>query len=240
MSHQGDEGWFPECLVCGLGHFGPAVCLDPTCHEAHQLKGFAPIHSPRDKFFQLESHFWHGCQLCDRRILSDACSWGTNALCIRCFNAFARAEASPPKAPRDLVRFEQAGIIEWQASPGGRSWSSIASSDHRRDAKLERTMRIEEQLDKVEHAMALNIRRRFLLEPNSLAPLSKRKAAVVFLPRCGCWCRSWKSPVREPASRMHRFLSCVKSSLLGRIFTLSTSAARARSFAWSCGQSTPS
>ena len=27
MSHQGYEGWFPECLVCGCGNVGAIVCL---------------------------------------------------------------------------------------------------------------------------------------------------------------------------------------------------------------------
>ena len=36
MSHQGYEGWFPECINCGFGNVGAVVCLDPTCHEANE------------------------------------------------------------------------------------------------------------------------------------------------------------------------------------------------------------
>jgi hypothetical protein len=114
MSHPGLEGWYPECLVCGLGHFGPAVCLEPTCHEALEDGGVKPIKDPRDKFVLEDGHYWQCCQLCDRRILSDGGAWGTYALCISCFNSFARAEVSPPTTPADLVSFTQRGVITWQ------------------------------------------------------------------------------------------------------------------------------
>ena len=36
MGNQGEDGWFPVCLVCGLGNAGCVVCLDPTCHEQRE------------------------------------------------------------------------------------------------------------------------------------------------------------------------------------------------------------
>ena len=121
-------GWLviPALLACrlsrriGYGHFGPAVCLDPTCHESHEAAGFTPIESPRDKFVLADGHHWQCCQLCDRHILSDAGSWGTYALCIGCYNAFARASVLPPTTPQSLVRFTQTGIIIWQSTPNGK------------------------------------------------------------------------------------------------------------------------
>jgi len=31
MSHQGEEGWYPECKDCGCGNLGEVVCID--CHN---------------------------------------------------------------------------------------------------------------------------------------------------------------------------------------------------------------
>jgi len=31
MSHQGMEGWYPECEECGCGNLGKVVCID--CHK---------------------------------------------------------------------------------------------------------------------------------------------------------------------------------------------------------------
>jgi hypothetical protein len=42
MSHQGYEGWFPECIVCHCPNVGRIVCLEPACHEAHGLKAVVP------------------------------------------------------------------------------------------------------------------------------------------------------------------------------------------------------
>jgi hypothetical protein len=121
MSHQGFEGWFPECLVCGMGNFGPAVCLDPTCHEFHESAGFAPIESPTEKFIYSDGHYWQCCQLCDKRIRSDGGSWGTYALCISCFNAFARARVLPPPDPMVLIHYIESRIIVWERATSGRT-----------------------------------------------------------------------------------------------------------------------
>ena len=45
MSHQGYEGWFPECIVCHCGNVGPVICLEPACHEAHGLKAVVPVNT---------------------------------------------------------------------------------------------------------------------------------------------------------------------------------------------------
>ncbi len=74
MSNQGIEGWFPECLICGMGNVGPIVCLDPTCHEHSEGK---VIVEPSENLEMDSSHWWKGCNLCDQRVRSDGGSWGT-------------------------------------------------------------------------------------------------------------------------------------------------------------------
>ena len=67
MSHQGHEGWIPECIVCHCGDVGPVVCLDPTCRETYGLK---PIHvkatglvhgdsTVDERLIQEEGHWWN-------------------------------------------------------------------------------------------------------------------------------------------------------------------------------------
>jgi hypothetical protein len=108
MSHQGYEGWFPECLVCGYGNVGPIVCLDPTCHERHGLVAITAID---ERLVSHDGHTWKLCQLCERRFLSDAGAWGSFALCVSCWNKFATAGAFPPTSPALLVAAVECGEV---------------------------------------------------------------------------------------------------------------------------------
>ena len=108
VSNQGEDGWFPECLVCRMGNIGPAVCLDPTCHEAHEGEA---IDGAIEKFVKTGGHAWQLCQFCDRRILSDGGSFGVYALCVECWNAYAAAGRLPPIDPSDLHNDLATGIL---------------------------------------------------------------------------------------------------------------------------------
>jgi hypothetical protein len=104
MSHQGYEGWFPECIVCGMGSVGAVVCLDPTCHEANGLKPVELKHSKYtegnlvtdEKLIKEDEHWWKCCQLCDRRIHADAGAFGSYAICVECFNEYVNRGENPP------------------------------------------------------------------------------------------------------------------------------------------------
>lgn len=119
MSHQGHEGWFPECIVCRSGNVGAIVCLDPTCHEAH---GDEPIvRSPSayvhgdlvvdEKLIEEGGHLWKCCQLCDRRVHADPGAFGSYALCVDCFNRYVAAKRSPPISPWDAEKDFQSGVV---------------------------------------------------------------------------------------------------------------------------------
>src|SRR5262249_14251950 len=108
MSHQGCEGWFPECLVCGSGNLGPIVCLDPTCHEH---AGLRTIKATDQRLVLRGGHWWKLCQLCERPVLSDAGAWGTFALCVGCWNTFALADVYPPPTPSQLILAMEQGEI---------------------------------------------------------------------------------------------------------------------------------
>jgi hypothetical protein len=106
MSHQGYEGWFPECIVCHCGNLGPVVCLDPTCHEAQGLRPVTPkqtrIHGDLhddELLVKEDGHWWKCCQLCDKRIHSDPGAFGSYAICVRCFNQCVARGEWPPSAP---------------------------------------------------------------------------------------------------------------------------------------------
>jgi hypothetical protein len=99
MSHQGYQGWFPECLVCGCGNVGPVVCLDPTCHEHYGLRTVDATDASDERLVTHDGHFWKLCQLCERRLLSDPGAWGSFGLCVECWNKFARADVYPPTSP---------------------------------------------------------------------------------------------------------------------------------------------
>ena len=106
MSHQGHEGWFPECIVCHSGNVGPVVCLDPTCHESHgpnqvdpKKKYVAGDLTVDELMVNEDHHWWKCCQVCGRRIHADAGAFGSYAICVDCFNASIREGKSPPTSP---------------------------------------------------------------------------------------------------------------------------------------------
>jgi hypothetical protein len=106
MSHQGYEGWFPECALCRRGNVGAIVCLDPTCHEQWGLRPVVPPmittregHRIEDeKLVHEDSHWWKCCQLCDGRVHADPGAWGSTAICVACFNKSV-ATSKWPGAP---------------------------------------------------------------------------------------------------------------------------------------------
>jgi hypothetical protein len=108
MSHQGYEGWFPECVVCHCGNVGPVVCLDPTCHEAHGLKTIelkptkhiAGNLAVDEGLIEEDGHWWKCCQLCGRRIHADPGAFGSYAICVECFNQCVSQGQEPPNTPR--------------------------------------------------------------------------------------------------------------------------------------------
>ena len=95
MSHQGFEGWFPECIVCHKGNVGGVVCLDPTCHDRHGLKSIDT--SGDERLVKEDGHWWKCCQLCDKRIHSDPAAYGSYAICVECFNTFVSRGEWPPR-----------------------------------------------------------------------------------------------------------------------------------------------
>lgn len=96
MSHQGYEGWFPECLICGMGNLGGIVCLTAD-GEVH---GLTPIVAGRSGISDLvrddASHRWKQCLLRDHRVLSDPFAWGSRAYCIGCWDHFTTQGMFPP------------------------------------------------------------------------------------------------------------------------------------------------
>jgi hypothetical protein len=96
MSHQGYEGWFPECVVCGMGNLRGVICMTPLVDERH---GLTPIVGPRrgdSELFGADNHWWKRCLLCDTVMCSDAFSWGSLAYCIECWNHFTKRGLYPP------------------------------------------------------------------------------------------------------------------------------------------------
>ncbi|MDQ4121891.1 MAG: hypothetical protein M3209_10650 [Acidobacteriota bacterium] len=110
MSHQGNEGWFPECISCGAGNVGAVVCLDPTCPEVYgmkpvELKPSIYIHGDLvvdEKLIFENEHWWKCCQICDRRIHADAGAWGSYAMCVGCFNNYINRGEIPPTTLREV------------------------------------------------------------------------------------------------------------------------------------------
>ncbi len=100
MSHQGYPGWFPECLLCGLGNLDAVICLNPMCHQSHDGKR---INSFSSILIQKDDHWWKLCQLCEGGILSDPVSFGVFALCVDCFNKCIDARIDPPTTPSDAA-----------------------------------------------------------------------------------------------------------------------------------------
>ena len=123
MSHQGYEGWFPECIVCNMGNVSGAICLDSTCHEMFYADSLeAPRVSEGDFLFR-DNHHWKKCCCCDHLMLSDPGAWGSYCICISCFTVYFRARRLPPNSP-GLVHLDLvAGILRhpddiWVVEPG--------------------------------------------------------------------------------------------------------------------------
>ena len=97
----------PECIVCHCGNVGPVVCLDPICREAYglkpiQVKATELVHGDStvdERLILEEGHWWKCCQLCDRRIHADPGAFGSYAVCVECFNQYARRGEYPPFTP---------------------------------------------------------------------------------------------------------------------------------------------
>ncbi|GAB2678841.1 hypothetical protein GCM10009743_63900 [Kribbella swartbergensis] len=116
MSHQGYEGWFPECLVCGMGNLGGVVCLAPDHGDVH---GLIPIVGERSGTSDLSrdenGHWWMQCLLCDSRVLSDPFSWGSRAYCVGCWNHFTSRGLFPPVCAFDARRMTDLEWGDWSA-----------------------------------------------------------------------------------------------------------------------------
>ncbi len=102
MSHQGYEGWFPECIVCHMGNVGAVICLDPMCHE-QTIEGPREYNadelSAAEMLIQEDGHWWKCCRLCEKRIHADPGAFGSYAICVKCFDKYARRGEYPPTAP---------------------------------------------------------------------------------------------------------------------------------------------
>lgn len=110
MSHQGHEGWFPECLVCGMGNLNGIVCVTPDYVDQH---GLTPIVGTMAGTSRLaredDGHWWKHCLLCDHPSLSDPGSWGSVAYCIGCWNHFTSRGLYPPASVSIGRRMSAAG-----------------------------------------------------------------------------------------------------------------------------------
>jgi hypothetical protein len=106
MSHQGYEGWFPECILCGAGNVGPVVCLNPVCHEQYieGPKEYTDEIFADDGLIKEDNHWWKCCRLCDRRIHADPVAFGSYALCASCFHQYARHGKYPPTHPKSVMQ----------------------------------------------------------------------------------------------------------------------------------------
>ena len=115
MSHQGHEGWFPECLVCGMGNLGGIVCVTPDVWDRH---GTAPVvgdmsgNSILTK--EADGHWWKRCLLCEAKVLADSAAWGSVAYCVGCWNHFTTRDLYPPASAIAARRMSEA---EWGGGP---------------------------------------------------------------------------------------------------------------------------
>src|SRR3569832_1407244 len=96
MSHQGYEGWFPECIVCGMGNLSGVICLNPGCHERFYEESDEAPGVAGSGLQQRDGHCWEKCCCCSHLMLSDALAWGSLGICISCFTAYFRARRLPP------------------------------------------------------------------------------------------------------------------------------------------------
>ena len=115
MSHQGYEGWFPGCLVCGMGNLGGIICLSPAAWDDHDFQvirgsvsGVSPLRQAAD------GHWWKEFLLCDQQVLADPNVWGSMAFCIGCWNHFAARGLHPPATAIAARRLSE---VEWDGLP---------------------------------------------------------------------------------------------------------------------------
>jgi hypothetical protein len=94
VSHQGLPGWFPECVICGMGNLPGAVCLNPL-PEIHAQTPITDAHAMSAEI-ELDGHMWKRCLLCQTTMLADPAAWGSVAYCVDCWNRFARRGLHPP------------------------------------------------------------------------------------------------------------------------------------------------
>jgi hypothetical protein len=108
VSHQWSPGWFPECLVCGMGNLGGIVCVTPDFDQQH---GLTPIIGEMAGTSALEhredGHWWMGCLLCDQVTLADAEAWGSVAYCTGCWNHFTLRGLYPPTSAAAARRMSE-------------------------------------------------------------------------------------------------------------------------------------
>ncbi len=113
MSHQEMNGWFPECLICGMGNLNGVVCLDPTCHEyIYESAHDAPMPSSTTEHHS-HGHFWKTCAACQKDILADGGSWGTYGICTECFASYFHARRLPPENPAEVARHLHHGWLRF-------------------------------------------------------------------------------------------------------------------------------
>lgn len=103
MSHQGYEGWFPECINCGMGNLSGVVCLHPEHVPGDLPDKDAP--GQLSELQRVDEHWWKPCVICNARILADPWSWGVYALCLSCAWLYKKAgmdwpTTADPKARR--------------------------------------------------------------------------------------------------------------------------------------------
>ena len=115
MSHQGHEGWFPECLVCGMGNLSGIVCVTPDYADQHGLTPIVGSTPATSKFERGEDgHWWKHCLLCDHPALSDPGAWGSVAYCTGCWNHFTSRGLYPPVSAASAQRMPTS---DWGALP---------------------------------------------------------------------------------------------------------------------------
>lgn len=96
MSHQGLPGWFPECVICGLGHLGGFVCLHVQQEEVHGLVRVTGLERDEPNLWEEDGHWWTRCLLCETAALSDPVAWGSVGYCVGCWNSYVRRGMFPP------------------------------------------------------------------------------------------------------------------------------------------------
>ena len=103
MSNQSFEGWFPECINCGMDNLEGVVCLRPDHVPADLPSKDAP--GQLSELQYLNGHWWKPCVICEARIIANPLSWGVYALCLTCAWLYKQAgqdwpNTADPKARR--------------------------------------------------------------------------------------------------------------------------------------------